>query len=219
MNYLIIYHKASSIRFLILLILLLVSAKGIQGATLPFNEDAVFCSYFKISGDEPAEQDIEEFCFKMGRPAYSSFKPSEIFSRQSISKERNRLIKKIDAIGKDPVFIWEIKGFFSTNSNSKRLYNINYNLDDLPQPTPFINSKLSKKGKRYLKKVLKKIIDKNVKNITENEFNITVYLKPEKTVYNYQKRYIVKENVVLPIRYVIFHPIRVQILDETVVIQ
>lgn len=208
-----IIKQVKKLRAVVLLGALLYLSAELNGASLPFDEDAVFCSYFKISGDKPAEEDIEELCYNTGKPAYSQFKPSEMFSRKTVIKERERLSAKINDMGADSVFVWKIKAAVTLEKHGNSIRDISCDFDNLPQPTPFINSQLSRSGIAKIKNELKGILKKNMKKIRGNEIDIAVYLKPEKAVYGYQKRYIVEEDVVLPIRYVIFQPVQVQILD------
>jgi hypothetical protein len=187
-------------------------------STYPLNEESVFCAYFMMSGDDVNERDVEEFCFSSGRPVYTSFKPSEMFTKQSIKREKIKIVKKIESIGSDPLFVWELKesAIYEKKDNNRSRFVLNYK--NLPQPTYYINSKITKSGKRLIGKAINSFLKKNDNKYDLKDLHIKVTLRPEKTAYGYQKRNIVYENVVLPIRYVIFHPIKVQILDKTMTI-
>lgn len=188
-------------------------------STLSFDEYAVFCCYFKISGDKPSDQDIEELCFKFNRPNYTSFKPSEMFTKKSLLKEKNRVDEKIKSITSDSTFLWKLEHNLSNNNDVNRYFNI-YAIDEvLPQPTPYINPIISEKNKRKIKKAISLLLKKHPEKIKNKDVEIIITLKPEKFEYKHQKRNIVKQNVVLPIRYVIFHPTKVQILDESEIVQ
>ena len=187
-------------------------------STLPFDDESVFCSYFIISGDEPDEQDIEEFCFQSGRPAFTAFKPSEIFTKNSIRKEKARISKRIDELKEDPLFIWNIKGELSYRSRS-RDYRVIINEIDLPEPTPYINSRISEEGSRALKRTLNSLVNKYSGFLNKKELDINVSLKPESVVYEFQKRNIADEDVVLPIRYIIFCPVKVELPDKRMTVE
>lgn len=187
-------------------------------STYPLNEESVFCVYFMMSGDDVNERDVEEFCFNSGKPVYTSFKPSEMFTKQSIIREKIKIEKKIESIGNDSLFVWELDepALYENFDDKKGGFVLNYKY--LPQPTYYINSEITKSGKRILGKVINSFFKKNGNKYDLKDLHIKVTLRPEKTAYSYQKRNIVYENVVLPIRYVIFHPIKVQILDKTMTI-
>ncbi len=186
--------------------------------TYPFNEESVFCTYFILSGDEVNEQDVEEFCFVSGRPVYTTFKPSEMFSKQGIFREKTEIISKMEEMGEGFLFIWELtpRSFYVKRGDGGKRFVIDYT--NLPQPTHFINSEITGSGKRLLGKAIDSYLKKNKEKYDSDDLHIKVILRPEKTVYSYQKRNIVHEDVVLPIRYVIFHPIEIRIFDETMTI-
>ena len=161
--------------------IILSPLSGIQdlwGSTFPLDEESVFCSYFIMSGDKPDEQDIEEFCFQSGRPAFTSFKPSEIFMRNSIKKERTRITERIEELKKDSLLIWSLKCEVSYGSSNGRYWVI-INEKDLPQPTPYINSKMSEEGSKSLRKTLNSLINQNSGSSTKKEIDINIFLKPE----------------------------------------
>lgn len=188
-------------------------------SNFPFDEDAVFCSYFMKSGDIPSEQDIEEFCFSDNRPTYTSFKPSEMFSKKSIIKERSRIEKKIKSIDGTSTFLWRVRLRVWNNNEIDKSFSLKAINADMPQPTPYINSRISVKGPRFIKNALTSLVKARPELHRKKDIDIVIGLKPEKSEYGYQKRNIVEQDVILPIRYVIFQPTTVQILDELVKIQ
>ena len=188
-------------------------------STFPFDEYAVFCSYFKISGDKPTDQDIEELCFSFDRPTYTSFKPSEMFSKKSLWMEKNRIEKRIKSITHDSTFLWKVKYNLSNNKDINRYFSLAAINEILPQPTPYINSRISGKGQRKIKKAISSLIKTHPEKINKKDVEIIITLKPEKSEHKYQKRNIVAQNVVLPIRYVIFQPTKIQILDELEIVK
>ncbi len=183
-------------------------------STFPFDEYAVFCSYFKLSGDTPSDQDVEELCFSFNRPIYTSFKPSEMFTKKSLLKEKNRIGEIITSINLESDFIWKVKCNLTNKKDIDRCFSMSSINERLPQATPYINSKISGKDQRQIKKAISSLFKTHSENIKMKDVEIIITLKPEKSEYEYQKRNIVEQNVVLPIRYVIFRPTKVQILDE-----
>ena len=184
------------------------------GSTFTFDEYAVFCTYFKLSGDKPSDQDVEDLCFTFNQPTYTDFKPSEMFSKKSLLSEKNRINERIKSITSDSTFLWKVKYHLSNNKDIDRSFSMTAINEKLPQPTPYISSRISRKGQRQIKKAISLLIKKYPEKINKKDVEIIITLKPEKSEYGYQKRNIVEQNVLLPIRYVFFRPIEVQILHE-----
>lgn len=183
-------------------------------STFAFDEYAVFCTYFKLSGDKPSDQDVEDLCFTFNQPTYTDFKPSEMFSKKSLLSEKNRINERIKSITSDSTFLWKVKYHLSNNKDIDRSFSMTAINEKLPQPTPYISSRISRKGQRQIKKAISLLIKKYPEKINKKDVEIIITLKPEKSEYGYQKRNIVEQNVLLPIRYVFFRPIEVQILHE-----
>ncbi len=188
-------------------------------STFPFDEYAVFCSYFKLSGEKPSDQDVEELCFTFDRPTYTSFKPSEMFTRKSLLREKNRIDKIIESINRESVFLWKVKHNLSNNRDIDKYFSMSSLNEILPQATPYISSRISRKGQLQIKKAITSLFKAHPENIKKRDVEIIITLKPEKFENGYQKRNIVQQHVVLPIRYVIFRPTKVQILDELEVVK
>ncbi len=193
--------------------LLITLSPHSSSAALQLDEDAVFCCYFYISGEKPSDQDIEELCFNSGRPSYTAYKPSEMFSKKSLLSEKKRIEERVKTISFDPAVTWNIRldkldaafvGRFFSPSNINAA---------IPRPTPYIGGRLSIDGSQYIKKGLKALIDQIPSERYENGVEISITLRPVNGVHEYEKRNIVEQNVTLPIRYVIFQPIKVRIVD------
>jgi len=183
-------------------------------ASSPFDEYAVFCSYFKLSRDTPSDQDVEELCFSFNRPTYTSFKPSEMFTKKSLLKEKGRIDEIITSITLESDFIWKVKCNLTNNKDIDKYFSMTSINEMLPQATPYINPKISGRGQRQIKKAISSLFKTHSENIKMKDVDIIITLRPEKSEYEYQKRNIVELDVVLPIRYVIFRPTKVQMLDE-----
>ena len=82
----------------------------------------------------------------------------------------------------------------------------------MPQPTPFIMSKISQAGRKSLSKLLRDLHIKDRQKLA-GPVDIGVYLKPERIAYRFVKRNIALENVTLPLRYIVFRPIKVEVLE------
>ena len=212
------FHKSfitiSRYSFFFIATLIFLSGTA-YGSEFVFDEYAVFCSYFKLSGDKPSDQDVEDLCFTFDRPTYTSFKPSEMFSKKSLLKERKRIDKRIKSITSDSIFLWKVKYNLTNNKDIDRYFSMTAINEKLPQPTPYITSRISTKGQRKIKKAVYAFIKTNPKKIIKKDVEIIIKLKPEKYECRYQKRNIVEQNVLLPIRYVIFQPEKIQILDQS----
>ena len=129
-------------------------------------------------------------------------------------KEKDRVDEIIASISFESEFIWKVKCNLTNNKDIDRCFSMSSINEILPQPTPYINSKISGKGQRQIKKTVSSLFRNHSQNIKKKDIEIIVTLRPDKSEYEFQKRNIVEQNVVLPIRYVIFRPTKVQILDE-----
>jgi hypothetical protein len=196
----------------LLFFLILVSTQS-SDAALRLDKDAVFCSYFMISGDEPSEQDIEELCFNSGRPSYTAFKPSEMFSKKSLLSEKKKIENRISTISADPTIIWNIKLDSMDAAGIELFFTTDSINDNMPNPTPYISGRISENGPKYIRKTVAAMLDSSSAKKYGKGVEILISLRPVHAVYEYEKRNIVEQMVTLPIRYVIFQPIKVQILD------
>lgn len=197
---------------LLFFLLIVVSAHS-SSAKLQMDEDAVFMSYFMISGDKPSEQDIEELCFNSGRPSYTAFKPSEMFSKKSLLSEKKRIEDKKNTISADPIIIWNLRLESMDAAVIERFSTAVIINAAIPKPTPYISGRISENGLKYIKKSLRTHLDGSSSKKYEKGVEISISLRPVSAEYKYEKRNIVEQVVTLPIRYVIFQPIKVEILD------
>ena len=194
--------------------------QDIWSSNFPLDEEAVFCLYHRLSGNPVVLQDIEELCYQVGRPAYTSFKPSEMFMKRKIREVRTRIEEKIKRMKEESLFIWRFKASVIPHDRNPKGYRIVYRENEMPQATSFIISEISKEGQVYLNGLLNAFIKKRSDHTeSAEELEIVVSLRPEKVAYRYQKRNIALEDVVLPIRCVIFHPVNVMALDKRLTIQ
>ena len=184
-----------------------------SSAALRLDEEAIFCSYFLLSGDKPSEQDIEELCFASGRPSYTAFKPSEMFSKKSLLSEKKMIENRINTISTDPTIIWTVSLDSTDAASIEHFFTTEAINDNMPKPTPYISGRISENGPKYIRKIVAAMLNSSSLKKYEKGVEVLISLKPIKSVYEYEKRNIVEQAVLLPIRYVIFQPIKVQILD------
>ena len=178
-----------------------------------FDGHAVFCLFYGMSGGKINEQDIEDLCFRMGKPIYSSYKPSELFVKNSQNKLRKRLLETMNNYDDESVFKWKIqcdfqKLFKKNNNQRSEVFE-----KQMPQPTPFIMAKISQAGQKSLTKLLRDLQDRVGRKLV-GPVDMGVYLKPERIEYHFEKRNIALENVTLPLRYIVLRPIKVEILSQ-----
>jgi len=178
-----------------------------------FNDYSVFCLFYGMSGEKINEQDIEDLYFRMGKPIYSSYKPSEIFIRNSQNKLRKSLLETMNNYDDESVFKWKIQFDFQTLSKKNNKQGIVFFEKQMPQPTPFIMPKISQAGRMSLSKLLRDLHIRERQKLV-GPVDIGVYLKPERIEYRFEKRNIALENVTLPLRYIVFRPIKVEILSQ-----
>lgn len=213
MNFIFPLKRKNFILVSLMLFLLIAVSVYSSSATVQLDKDAVFISYFMISGDTLSEQDIEELCFTGGRPSYTAFKPSEMFSKKSLLSERKRIENSITAIAADPILIWNVRLESMDAAGIRQFATAAAINAAIPKPTPYISGRISENGTRYIINGLAALLDGTSSKKYENTVEISISLRPVKAVYEYEKRNIVEQEVILPIRYVIFQPIKVEILD------
>ena len=188
--------------------------KGICSSGFQLDGEAVFCLYFKMSGEYMNDHDIEDLCFSTGRPTFSAYKPAEMFVKNSLMKLRDRLVKRMNNYNKDSMFRWSFRLGPEPNDSGVDSHKLFFPSNRMPQPTPFIGSELSKKGQRSVNKALDFLTARTLNLANGIILNITVYLRPERVDLKVQKRKIAGEDVFLPIRSVVFHPVKVEVFCQ-----
>jgi hypothetical protein len=201
--------QSDSMFFVILsLCLVILVSRDVYGSTFLLDKESVFCAYYKISGTFMQDQDIEELSASLGKPNFTAYKPSEIFTKNSIRTIRRRLMKKMERYGDNFLYKWMFTCTYDPDGNNSFPGCIL-----MPQPTPFIASRISRSGEILINKRLASIFEK-LTPVAETELRVTVYLKPQKIEYQYQHRHVAREKVTFPLRYVVFHPVKVEIHAE-----
>ncbi|MBN2514422.1 MAG: hypothetical protein JXC33_00145, partial [Deltaproteobacteria bacterium] len=96
-----------SIIFIVALLSLFASeALSNCSDTFPLDTETVFCLYFKLSGTIIPDQDIEDLCASSGKPMFTAYKASEIYTRNKIRQIRQRLSTKMEAYDDNSTFTW-----------------------------------------------------------------------------------------------------------------
>ena len=199
---------------LFFLVVIILSTAGLSRAKVhDFDDQTVFCLFYGMSGGKIDEQDIEDLCFRTGRPIYSSFKPSELFVKNSQNKLRKRLLETINNYNDESVFKWKIKFDFQKLLKKNNNQRLDFFAKQMPQPTPYIMAKISQAGQKSLTRLLRDLQDRVGRELV-GPVDMGVYLRPERIEYQYEKRNIALENVTLPLRYIVFRPIKVEILSQ-----
>ncbi|MFH1490485.1 MAG: hypothetical protein ABII06_16380 [Pseudomonadota bacterium] len=195
------------IKILFIAVLLLVTCRGIMAESVhPLDRETVFCLYFKMSGEALVFQDIEDLYHAGGKPTFSAYKPAELFIKHSLERSRIRLLKRVADCSANDMFALQFNWSFNPDRTKHQGSLLATGLEDLPHPTHFIRSELSKDDQRALERALRFLAEEKLNLKKETPLRATVYLVPEKTERHIEKRIIALEQVFLPIRKVVFRP-------------
>jgi hypothetical protein len=191
---------------------ILSDSKDLRAATIPLDEEAVITLYYLMDRKGLTEQDIEDYCFKSGKATFTSYKPSEMFMKHALKELLLILDDRVMDYDERTLFNWRLNGRLVTydgGSSGILLYNNN-----MPQPTSYINSEISQNGSRSIKKMLDYLRSSDLDLNMNGELDIVFSMRPEKVEYRFQNRNIALEDVLLPIRYVIFSPVKMTVSDK-----
>lgn len=194
-------------------------AQDIWGSTFMLDKEVVFSIYYKLSEKGINELDMEDLYFESGRPVFTLYKPSEMFMRNSLRRLIARINERVKDYDEDSLFKWSFECSFTSDKLKRKTYQVVFNDRGMPQPTPYISSEISDRGRRYVKKLLNDLAAEMKDLGKDRELDITLYLRPEKIDYRFQKRYVALEDIILPIRCIIFHPVKMQFLDKIMTIE
>lgn len=191
---------------------LLLGAQPIQAnATYPLDEEAVFCSYYKLSGKTFDERDLEDFSYQQGRPTFSIFKPAEMFTKATLRDLQKKMQAQIAGYNDQTLFALGFKGPWYGGQFIQGAAAIMIGHSDLPRSTPYIGSEISEPGQKELLKTYYFLLKDTAGLIRDREVDITVYLRPTKILRKDLKRNIALEDVYMPVRIVVFEPVRIRI--------
>jgi hypothetical protein len=178
------------------------------------DRETVFCLYFKLSGTIIPDQDIEELCASSGKPMFTAYKASEIYTNNKIRHIRQRLTKKTEQYDDNSLFTWIFHYTYDPDSVSRTGIQSLPCYNELPNPTPFIAPEISRAGQKRINRQLALALDQ-AKYKKKAELQIIVYLKPKKITYRYQKRKVACQKVRVPLRRIIFHPVKIEIVPSS----
>lgn len=203
-----------SIIFIVALLSLFASeALSNCSDTFPLDTETVFCLYFKLSGTIIPDQDIEDLCASSGKPMFTAYKASEIYTRNKIRQIRQRLSTKMEAYDDNSTFTWIFHYTYDPDSVTETGIPSLSSYDELPNPTPFIASEISQAGKKRINNHLALAL-KNAKYKNRAALQIIVHLKPKNITHRYQKRQVACQRVRVPLRRIIFHPVKIEIVPS-----
>ncbi len=185
--------------------------QGVCSPLFPLDRETTFCLFYKMSGEYMDDQDIEDLYFSMGKPIFTSFKPDEMFSKKTLRNLRQGLRVRMEDYNKNSIFIWRLRCNLDNGSPYKNAPKLNVDSNEMPQPTPLIRSTLSAISQKSIYRALERLRCNKSYIKKESVLNIAIYLKPETVDYHPEKRNIALEEVLLPIRHVIFRAIKMEV--------
>jgi hypothetical protein len=199
--------------FWLFLFSFLLAGNPAQGVdVLPLNRQAVFNLYYWMAGEEPTDQDLEDFSRVSGRPTYTDYKPSEMFSRKSLLQIRDRCQQDMTGYTVKSLFKWTIQGDRLVPGKGGHHSVNRFIRQRFPQPTPFIRAEIRRNGIKAVAAALRNAsLFKRRKRDQQTSFLVHLYLKPIEVSSRYEKRNIALEDVYLPFRYLVFTPLRLEL--------
>jgi hypothetical protein len=205
--------RHSIICIIALLSLLIWEAPSNCSDTIPLDNETVFCLYFKLSGTIIPDQDIEELLASSGKPMFTAFKASELFTNNKIRHTRKQLSTKTEQYDDNTLYTW-IFHFTYDHDNIMNGVESPPSYDGLPNPTPFISAEISKSGQKHINKQILLTLEK-AKYKNKSDLQIIVYLKPRNIKSRYEKRRVACQLVSVPLRRIIFHPVKIEIVPSS----
>lgn len=200
---------------LLSLLTLFFDAAEVRPSAIPLNEEEVFCLYYGMAGGEFYVQDLEDLSETLGQPTFTFFKPSEMFTGNTLLKLRNRLRVKIEKLDATSLFKWTRPLQVLKRDGMISIPRLDDEHQDLPHPTPFIRSRLSggsaQSINRNLKSMVLGLLADNPVLEKEIPLSIHIYLKPDRIDREFHRRTVAEEDILLPHRYVVLRPVRLEI--------
>lgn len=197
---------------LITVLFVLISAgEGICKTAIRLDEEAVFCLYFRMSGEPINDQDIEDLCYTKGIPLFSSYKPAELIFKKTLNEEKERLLIFTKTIEEKSEFEWRFEWQVDPGKRGLSGLDMSFLESEFPVATPFIRGAVSKRGKKALSRAFRELRRRGSHSNARGRLELDVRLVAERVERAYQRRNIARENVLLPIRSVFFRPVRVEL--------
>lgn len=205
-------------RLVPVVLMLILAANTVFAGDFPLlDEETVFCSYFALSGEEPDAQDVEDLCWNLGRPTFSSFKPSEMFSENDRRSARRRLDERISTFDGEGIFRWPVEGSMTRSSpaGNNGVFRPGPGGMTLPRGTECIGAEMTEKDRARLKRAMKTLPETVEAMGGSERFRVHILLRPESAGRRIETRNIAQEDVSIPIRFVVFTPVAVEAGDGT----
>ncbi len=184
---------------------------GIKGscvALYPLDQETVFSLYHRLSGDYIDDQDLEELARLLGRPLFTAFKPTEMFTKAGLNGLRAKFERQIKKFGKDSIFTWEIDTITGPEQPLRIGTTGILGHGQMPQATPLIRAEISKAGLKSIRNIMKGI---NSEFKSATPIKLILYLIPRRAHLDLDQRSVALEDIFLPLRRVVFHPIKMEI--------
>jgi hypothetical protein len=199
------------------LVLMLTANTAMAGDFPLLDEETVFCAYFALSGEAPDVQDVEDLCWNLGRPTFSSFKPSEMFSENDRRSVRRRLDERIMTFDGKDLFRWPVEGRLtrSPSGSNTGVFRPETGEMTLPRATECIGAEMTGKDRTGLKRAMKTLPEPVGIPSGSEPFRVHILLRAESAGRRIETRNIAQEDVSIPIRFVVFRPVAVEAGDGT----
>ena len=194
------------------LVLILAANPAFAGDVPLLDEETVFCAYFALTGEKPDAQDVEDLCWNLGRPTFSFFKPSEMFSENDRRSVRRRVDERIMAFDGEGLFRWPVEGRLTRSSpgGDNGVFQPAPGGMTLPRATECIGAEMTGKDRTRLKRAMK-TLPETVETLPGSErFRVHILLRAESAGRRIETRNIAQEDVSIPIRFVVFTPVAVE---------
>lgn len=171
----------------------------------PLDNKTAFCLYYWVSGESMDDQDLEALSRAMGRPTYTDFKPSEMFTRNNLRQLRSTLREDMGRFTETTRFV-TILTLADPGRNP---------LDPaalLPDSTPYIQCELQAGDHRRLKPMMKEALGRGPQ--TKAPIRVAFFFKPVRVRHAHQSRNMAMEQVSLPIRSLVMALVKVEVLGD-----
>ena len=202
-----------ALAFSLFLAFLLPSQRDVSGAAAPLDSETVFCLYFGMSREYMEDQDLEELCATRGRPTFTAYKPAEMFTKKTLVKMRKAFAARLEDYGNASVFTWQVDFLLIPGSNDREGCRIRFEDIFPPRATPFIGSRISEQGWREIGRRLKRAAEAGGMGRNRTRSRAHIHLVPKGVVRKTKRRNIALETVHLPHRWVVFQPVKVELLS------
>ncbi|MBN2126377.1 MAG: hypothetical protein JW821_18900 [Deltaproteobacteria bacterium] len=188
-------------------------APGSSPKVIPLNEETVFCIYHKLENDPMEDQDVEDLLSYSGAPAFSPFKPAEMFTKNTLGRAKERLGKKVRSLDPHALFQWVLPLGIQECKRGVDAEGPRFLEDRMPHPTSLIRARLTGEGFPEFRKGIRRLAERVSRGGDGTEGAcITVYLRVVGAQYSPETRNIALEDVLIPTGHVVFRPVKIEVL-------